>query len=325
VRGDSAVTGRIRKDRTARPSTHDPLAFVTGPLLRAIGALSPKTIVPGGLRDDPPRRANRLLVPRFYFDDGRDRSVRLPAAREYGHRVAVLEMCLALSGSPLLVVEGQLYRLWDERLAILPPGVRHYESCGLRARPYQLVWIVVGPRDASMHVTHYERRNGYAIPVRAALGPVGDAASRIAAEASAVSRGEPALDRLKVALAGFAARAAQFVAGGGNVAASTLPAAIERARAFIRARFADRISVADVAEAAHLSPNYLSSVFKEATGRTVLDEIHRLRMDEARARLAGSNASVKEIAMALGFESQQYFSRFFRRTTGMTPSEYRSG
>jgi AraC-like DNA-binding protein len=318
------VKRRARKGSTDSSTNYDPLAFVTGPLLRSIGALSPKTIVPGGVRDEAPRRLGRLVVPRFYFDDGRDRTVRLPAALSYGHRVAVLEMCLALSGSPLLVVEGQVYRLWDERLAILPPGVRHYDSCGHRARPYELVWIIVGPREGSMHITDYTPRDGYAIRVRTVLGPVGDAAERIAAEAQTAARGTSNLDRLKVALTAFTARASQFVAGGGTSNASSLPAAIERARAFIRARFAERISVADVAEAAHLSPNYLSSVFKEATGQTVLDEIHRLRLDEARSRLAESDDSIKEIAMALGFESQHYFSRFFRRATGMTPSEYRS-
>lgn len=315
---------RARKDSTDSPTNYDPLAFLTGPLLRSIGALSGETIVPGGLRDSTSRKPTRLVVPRFYFDDGRDRTVRLPAALSYGHRVAVLEMCLALSGSPLLVVEGDLYRLWDERLAILPPGVRHFESCGHRARPYELVWIIVGPREASMHLTNYTPREGYAIRVRAVLGPMGDAAERITREAHAVARSQTNVNRLKVALSAFAARAAQFVAGGGTASASSLPAAIERARAFIRTRFAERISVADVAEAAHLSPNYLSSVFKEATGGTVLDEIHRLRLDEARTRLAESDPSIKEIAMALGFESQHYFSRFFRRATGMTPSEFRS-
>jgi AraC-like DNA-binding protein len=175
-----------------------------------------------------------------------------------------------------------------------------------------------------MHVTTYTPRGGYAVRTRAVLGPIADAAARIADEAQAVARNASNLERLKVALVAFTARAAQFVAGGGSSSASSLPAAIERARAFIRARFAEPISVADVAEAAHLSPNYLSSVFKEATGKTVLDEIHRLRLDEARTRLAGTDASIKEIAMGLGFENQHYFSRFFRRATGMSPSEYRA-
>lgn len=315
---------RARRDESGRRVERDPLAFLTGPLLRSIGSLSRKTIVPGGLRDEAPRRPTQLVVPRFYFDDGRDRTVRVPDALAYGHRVAVLEMCLALSGSPLLVVEGDLYRLWDERLAILPPGVRHYESCGHRARPYELVWIIIGPREASMHITHYAPRADYAVGLRASLGPVGDAAGRISATARGLTGGNGDLEQLKVALAAFAARAAQFVAGGGRQRLASHSAAVERASAFIRARFADRISVADVAEAAHLSPNYLSNVFKETTGHTVLDEIHRLRLEEARTRLAASGDSIKEIALALGFENQHYFSRFFRKATGMSPSEYRS-
>jgi two-component system response regulator YesN len=130
---------------------------------------------------------------------------------------------------------------------------------------------------------------------------------------------------MRVALLGIAARAARFLAGGGRPGADDVSDAVRRAQLYIRESFTQRISIADVAEAAHLSPNYLSTVFREATGKTVLEFVHELKLAEAKARLCETGDPVKTIAHGLGFDSSHYFSRFFRHATGMTPSEFRDG
>jgi hypothetical protein len=130
------MTGR--RSQSPRRDEVDAFDLLGGPLLAAIGSLSPSSLIPGGRPHAVPPGLTSLLVPRFYFEGGRDRLVRMPRALSYGHRVDVLEMCLALSGSPLLLVEDELYRLWDGRLGVLAPRVRHFESCGHRARPYEL-------------------------------------------------------------------------------------------------------------------------------------------------------------------------------------------
>jgi AraC-like DNA-binding protein len=204
--------------------------------------------------------------------------------------------------------------------------VRHFESCGNRARPYQLVWFTVHPDWASLHVSSYAPSTGYQIQTRAELGGSGDSAERIAGSIAGAAGDIAALKELKAALIAFASRGAQFLrAGGASLPKAGLSKAVESARAFIRSHYTERISVADVAEAAYLSPNYLSSLFKEATGRTILEEIHQLKLAEARSRLVESDAPIKQIAHELGFESSQYFSRFFRRALGCSPSAYRAG
>jgi len=310
----------------AGPVAYDALEILTGPVLRAIGSLTAASVVPGGQGLRAPASLRALLVPRFYFEDGRDRPVRMPEALSYGHRVEALEICVALSGSPLLAVEGKLYRLWDGRMAVLAPGVRHFESCGRRARPYELVWIIARPEGASLHVTAYTPGSGYLIVAPHALARPGQLAAEIAAEIGAVALERNRVCRLRAALAAFASRCAHvLLAGGRSVADAEAAASVARAKAFIREHYAERICVADVAAAAHLSPNHLSSVFKQHTGRTVLEEIHALKLAEASSRLRESDAPVKQIAAELGFESPYYFSRFFRRATGVAPSRYRAG
>ena len=82
-------------------------------------------------------------------------------------------------------------------------------------------------------------------------------------------------------------------------------------------------SVRRLAEKLFLTPDYLSDLLKRETGLTAQDHIHHYLIEEAKNKLLGSNATVGELAYALGFEYPQYFSRLFKSKTGMTPSAYR--
>jgi AraC-like DNA-binding protein len=72
-----------------------------------------------------------------------------------------------------------------------------------------------------------------------------------------------------------------------------------------------------------ISTNYLSRLVKRTTGRSPGVWIDIARIGRAKELLSGSTDSIIDIAAAVGLEDQSYFSRFFRRHTGMTPSEYR--
>ncbi len=74
----------------------------------------------------------------------------------------------------------------------------------------------------------------------------------------------------------------------------------------------------------HLSANYLSDYLKTTTGRSALDHIHDKIIETAKSDLLASEKSISEIAFQLGFEYPHYFSRLFKKKTGLTPSEYRT-
>ncbi|WJS93332.1 helix-turn-helix transcriptional regulator [Flavobacterium johnsoniae] len=83
-------------------------------------------------------------------------------------------------------------------------------------------------------------------------------------------------------------------------------------------------TVKDLADALHLSPNYLTDLLKKETGMNAQDHIHYFLMEEAKSILMNTDSSVAEIAYSLGFEYPQYFSKLFKTKTGKTPKEYRS-
>ena len=83
-------------------------------------------------------------------------------------------------------------------------------------------------------------------------------------------------------------------------------------------------SVKDFAEQLHLSSNYLSDLLKKETGRNGTEHIQNHVIDLAKDNLLSTSASISQIAYGLGFEYPQYFSRMFKKKTGMTPAEYRN-
>ncbi|MEO0727817.1 MAG: helix-turn-helix domain-containing protein, partial [Bacteroidota bacterium] len=73
----------------------------------------------------------------------------------------------------------------------------------------------------------------------------------------------------------------------------------------------------------NLHPNYLNSVIKSKTGRTVNDWISERTLSVAKSLLLDTSASAKEIAYQLGFSEPTHFSRFFKKHTQQSPSAFR--
>ncbi|WP_212004656.1 AraC family transcriptional regulator [Chitinophaga sp. HK235] len=79
----------------------------------------------------------------------------------------------------------------------------------------------------------------------------------------------------------------------------------------------------DYAAALHISVSYLSEIVKQQSGFTVNHWIHQQLILEAKRQLYHTDRTIKEIAHELGFEDHAYFSRLFRKKTGLTPQQFR--
>jgi AraC-like DNA-binding protein/ligand-binding sensor protein len=101
------------------------------------------------------------------------------------------------------------------------------------------------------------------------------------------------------------------------------PPAVVRARAFIAEHLTDPLSLAQVAQAAHMSPYYFCKIFKTATGQTFTAYVARTRIEKVKQLLLNPHARVSEAAYAAGFQSLSQFNRVFRRFAGQSPSAYR--
>jgi AraC family transcriptional regulator len=102
------------------------------------------------------------------------------------------------------------------------------------------------------------------------------------------------------------------------------PRWLERARQLLHARFAESLSLDEVAAAAGVHPVHLARVFRQRYRCTVGDYVRQLRVEYAIRALSTSNLPLAEIALAAGFSDQSHFTRTFKRHVGVTPSEFRA-
>lgn len=82
-------------------------------------------------------------------------------------------------------------------------------------------------------------------------------------------------------------------------------------------------TVKECGEEMCLSSNYLSDLLKKETGKNTQEYIHLYLIDRAKNMLLNTNDSINEIAYDLGFEYPDYFSKLFKKKTGVSPGNFR--
>lgn len=83
-----------------------------------------------------------------------------------------------------------------------------------------------------------------------------------------------------------------------------------------------KITHESIADHAGISPNYLSVIFKKETGVPVNEYIQRIKIEEAKNMIMFSNTPLSEIGSLLSFSDQSYFTKIFKKHTGLTPKQY---
>lgn len=81
--------------------------------------------------------------------------------------------------------------------------------------------------------------------------------------------------------------------------------------------------VADYAEELFITPNYLNRLVRAQTGHSAMDWIEISRLNLAKSLLRQGELQIAEIATTVGIDDQSYFTRFFKKNEGVTPSQYR--
>lgn len=99
--------------------------------------------------------------------------------------------------------------------------------------------------------------------------------------------------------------------------------AVVQTKTYLREHYAENIDVEKLSRVVGLSPNYLRSLFKEMTGKTILEYSVELRMEKAAELLKNKSLRVKEVSAAVGYGNVSYFGTLFQKKYGVTPNAYR--
>ena len=92
----------------------------------------------------------------------------------------------------------------------------------------------------------------------------------------------------------------------------------------IDSQLSGELSLRHIAAALEQNPSYLSNLFKKETGRTITDFISQRRVEQASNLLRTTAMQVQDVAICCGIPDANYFSKVFKKYTGMSPAEYRS-
>lgn len=99
--------------------------------------------------------------------------------------------------------------------------------------------------------------------------------------------------------------------------------AIQNVLAYLPEHLGESPTLTELAEKFGFSANYMSQRFRQETGITFGAYIKKLRLERAKELLSSSTLSLEKIAQDTGFQSVQYFHRFFHSEVGMTPIQFR--
>jgi AraC-like DNA-binding protein len=147
--------------------------------------------------------------------------------------------------------------------------------------------------------------------------------TRLEAEGGQRRRGKETMQRLVlVELLMVVYRCFQSGPGTGN--ASPARFRIEEVEGYIRDRYAEELSLPEIASNFGLNPSYFSRLFTSRTGMHVFEYLNSIRIHKSCLLLKRSSLSILEIAFSVGYNNLSHFNRYFRRITGMSPREFRN-
>lgn len=91
---------------------------------------------------------------------------------------------------------------------------------------------------------------------------------------------------------------------------------------YIEENFTKHVTLNDIAEALHANRSYISRLYKQKTGENLFDAINARRVEQAKEQIRSGTRKIYEIAREAGYDDTAYFSRVFKKYTGMSPRDY---
>jgi AraC family transcriptional activator of pobA len=223
------------------------------------------------------------------------------------HTHGALELVYYVEGTGTSKIARETHRLARGVFTITPAGVYHDQK-----NRTEVTSICLGLTGSGLE----EHPGAWSDPG----GAIGTACRRLVAELEEKRpRFELVTDGLVEEIVGLAARVAvegERPAGGKGL--------VDRAISVIRDQ-GGTLSVAELADRLYVSRDYLRHLFRDYGGMSPMQHIIRARVEKAKDLLTDPELTVGQVAARSGFESPYYFSRFFKKETGVSPSQYRAG
>ncbi len=227
-----------------------------------------------------------------------------------------------LDGEGDIVLEEQKHRVRPGDILLIPKGIPHSYRAR-RKNPWTIYWVHFTGHHASdfiRHASRGEHSRRYLLPIGIHSRLAGDFEALLEARDSTYNLNAYLLaaNQLRQILTHIAllqpiARQKQ----------SRGELDLEKIHSLMQARIHEQLNLDTLAEAINLSKYHLVKKYREVTGTTPISHFIQLKIERACHLLDTTNNSISEIAFAVGYEDAYYFSRIFKKTMGVSPSQYR--
>lgn len=98
---------------------------------------------------------------------------------------------------------------------------------------------------------------------------------------------------------------------------------IKRVAGYLERHYDQKLTLANLSSLFNMSSRHLNRIFKEETGKTVVEYIHHIRISRAKKLLTESDAKIIAVALDVGYDDPAFFTRLFTRKVGCPPGRYR--
>jgi len=244
--------------------------------------------------------------------------------RPHNHRYA--EVLQLLAGDATLDLSTRVLRLKSGVSYVIPPGVMHEERAADGRKPYSVLWTSVGMASVKWFIS--TRGPGGAVTQIPARVPDrtlyrSEELVEFARNLRPGNLGGPVSEALCLATLIRACVGALRREGLGLDRQDYHETLAQEVAAYLDHHYRERVTVAELAKLMQCTPNHLNTVFRRTMGRPVHRYLMDRRMAEAEDLLGSGALPVKCVAYESGFQDPLYFSRVFRRRTGVSPTAYR--
>lgn len=97
---------------------------------------------------------------------------------------------------------------------------------------------------------------------------------------------------------------------------------VEETNVLINERFNQDLNLDDISKELHISPQYLSRLYKNETGENFIERLTSVRIENAKKLMKEGKYSIKEISYMSGYSDPNYFSKLFKKHVGISPTDY---
>ena len=100
---------------------------------------------------------------------------------------------------------------------------------------------------------------------------------------------------------------------------------VEDIKTYVKKNYRKDLSQEFISSLFFVNPSYISSLFKKSTGLNYVDFLAGVRVEKAKELLSHTDLKTSQVARQVGIDNEKYFFRLFKKLTGMTPGEFKSG